>query len=324
MRPHFLRVRSAIAAFGALFTIAIALAVSPITAQTDAQGTALTAKVAQKTVRYGTSVVVSGKLASGEQDRTLALELRPRGGAWQRLATTKTGAGGAYRVAAPLRRAGEVRVTVADADGGAAVARAGTAASSGTASPSAPVAMAADLRARTVRAHVVAGHRATVRGVLRPAGRGAVVTLQRRGHGGWTTVARDQTDARGAFQLRFTPRRPSSSVMRVRFGGDAKAGAARDRVGRLNVYRRAMASWYGPGFYGQKLGCGGRLGANEMGVANKTLPCGSKLTLRYRGRSVRVRVIDRGPYSGGREFDLTAATKRALGFGSTGYVLTTR
>jgi rare lipoprotein A (peptidoglycan hydrolase) len=46
--------------------------------------------------------------------------------------------------------------------------------------------------------------------------------------------------------------------------------------------------------------------------------------LRYGHRSVAVRVIDRGPYVGAREFDLTAATRQRLGFGSTGTVLTSR
>jgi len=55
-------------------------------------------------------------------------------------------------------------------------------------------------------------------------------------------------------------------------------------------------------------------------VANKSLPCGTPITLRYRGRSVRVRVVDRGPFVAGREFDLTAATKRRLGFGSVGTI----
>jgi rare lipoprotein A (peptidoglycan hydrolase) len=54
------------------------------------------------------------------------------------------------------------------------------------------------------------------------------------------------------------------------------------------------------------------------------MACGSKLRLRYRGRSVAVRVIDRGPFSGHREFDLTAATKQRLGFGDTGTVLSSK
>jgi rare lipoprotein A (peptidoglycan hydrolase) len=61
-----------------------------------------------------------------------------------------------------------------------------------------------------------------------------------------------------------------------------------------------------------------------MGVAHKSMPCGTKLRLRYRGRSVSVRVIDRGPYSGNREFDLTEATKNALRFPDVGTVLTSR
>jgi rare lipoprotein A len=100
-------------------------------------------------------------------------------------------------------------------------------------------------------------------------------------------------------------------------------GAARP-VGRLNAYRAASASWYGPGLYGNRPGCGGMLTPGRLGVAHKTLPCGSKLTLRRGSRTVRVRVIDRGPYVGGREFDLTAATAQRLRFDGTGTVLTTR
>ena len=48
------------------------------------------------------------------------------------------------------------------------------------------------------------------------------------------------------------------------------------------------------------------------------------VTLRFGGRSVRVPVVDRGPYVAGREFDLTEATKQALGFGDTGDVWSTR
>ena len=199
----------------------------------------------------------------------------------------------------------------------------GTKTTTATTTPKAGVATAA-LSTRTRRTHVVAGRRAVVTGVLRPAAAGKVVTLQRRGAHGWKTVKSDRTNRRGGYRLSFRPRRPGTAQLRVRFGGDAQAGAARKRVGRLNVYRRAFASWYGPGLYGNKLGCGGTLTPGTIGVAHKTLPCGTRLTLRYRGRSVHARVIDRGPYVGGREFDLTAATKQRLGFGSTGFVLSTR
>ena len=100
-----------------------------------------------------------------------------------------------------------------------------------------------------------------------------------------------------------------------------RAAAASEHVGRLNVFRRALASWYGPGLYGGHLGCGGTLTPRTLGVASKTLPCGKEVTLRHRGRTVRVPVVDRGPYVGGRELDLTAATKDRLGFSGAGTIL---
>jgi rare lipoprotein A len=92
----------------------------------------------------------------------------------------------------------------------------------------------------------------------------------------------------------------------------------------MDVYRWAHASWYGPGLYGNPLGCGGTLYPGRLGVAHKTLPCGTPVTLRHRGRRIRVRVIDRGPYVGGREYDLTQATAQKLRFSGHGPILTTR
>jgi rare lipoprotein A len=95
-------------------------------------------------------------------------------------------------------------------------------------------------------------------------------------------------------------------------------------IGRLNVFRVANASWYGPGLYGNRTGCGGTLQSGQLGVAHKSLPCGTMVTFKHRRRSVRVPVIDRGPYVGGREYDLTAATAARLGFKGHGAILTTR
>ena len=64
-----------------------------------------------------------------------------------------------------------------------------------------------------------------------------------------------------------------------------------------------------PGLYGNGVACGGTLMPGTMGVANKTLPCGTKVKLRYHGRTVTVPVIDRGPYVAGRDYDLTEAVK---------------
>lgn len=85
-------------------------------------------------------------------------------------------------------------------------------------------------------------------------------------------------------------------------------------------WRWTMASWYGPGLFGGPLACGGRLSPGTVGVAHKTLPCGTLLQLRLRGRSVYAPVIDRGPYVAGRELDLAQATAYALGFSGVGQV----
>jgi rare lipoprotein A len=195
------------------------------------------------------------------------------------------------------------------------------AASPATATAAAPAKAASSLRVTKRRLNVRAGRTARVSGRLAPAGAGRTVTLERRTGRGWKTIDKDRTNAAGAFTLTERSRRVDSAAVRVRFAGDGRTGPATRRAGRLNVFRPALASWYGPGLYGNKLGCGGRLSAGTVGVAHKSLPCGTDLVLRKGDRFVRAKVIDRGPYVGAREFDLTQATKHRLGFGSTGTVL---
>jgi hypothetical protein len=180
------------------------------------------------------------------------------------------------------------------------------------------------LKVRRAQLDVLSDHRVTIAGALlsgsRSGGPGAVVALQGLGRHGWSTLARTRTGARGGFVLSYVPRRLGSWSVRLRFAGDARELGTRRRLGRLNVFRLADASWYG-GAGG--LACGGSLTSSTLGVANKTLPCGSLVTLRYGGHSIRVPVVDRGPFVAGREFDLTEATKDALGFGDTGQVWST-
>jgi len=73
--------------------------------------------------------------------------------------------------------------------------------------------------------------------------------------------------------------------------------------------------------FGLPIACqvnGGLLHRDDLGVANKTLPCGTMVTFRYNGKGIRVPVIDRGPYIEGREWDLTGATAVALDFPGLG------
>lgn len=64
-------------------------------------------------------------------------------------------------------------------------------------------------------------------------------------------------------------------------------------------------SWYGPGFYGNGTACGQKLTKELVGVAHKTLPCGTMVQFRYKGKVVTAPVIDRGPYVAGRTWDLS-------------------
>jgi rare lipoprotein A len=165
------------------------------------------------------------------------------------------------------------------------------------------------------RLHVRVGRTIVVVGAGAPASATAL-QIKRRGH--WHTIDRDATASSGRFALRDRMRRPLSAPARVRVDGTPR------RVGRVNAYRLTSASWYGPGLYGNRLGCGGTLTPGRLGVAHRWLPCGAKVTLRKGVRTVSVRVIDRGPYVAGREFDLTAATAQKLHFHGHGAILTTR
>ena len=86
----------------------------------------------------------------------------------------------------------------------------------------------------------------------------------------------------------------------------------------IRSMRTTEASWYGPGLYGNGVACGGTLRPGTIGVAHKTLPCGSKVLVGYRGKFLMTKVIDRGPYIAGRSLDLTYAGADALGFISAG------
>jgi rare lipoprotein A (RlpA)-like double-psi beta-barrel protein len=79
-------------------------------------------------------------------------------------------------------------------------------------------------------------------------------------------------------------------------------------------------SWYGPGFYGHRTACGYALTTSLVGVAHKTLPCGTMIRFRNpaNGVTVTMPVVDRGPYVAGRQWDLTGGACKALGHCYTG------
>ncbi|MFN8217138.1 MAG: septal ring lytic transglycosylase RlpA family protein [Solirubrobacterales bacterium] len=158
---------------------------------------------------------------------------------------------------------------------------------------------------------VLAGNGVAVRGRVRPGGHRRIKLVFRGADRGVVTTT---SRADGRFSVRWKPR--GIGAYRVRAYGvhtrHAHPGSSKAR--RLTSFRYAGASYYGPGLYGNGVACGGTLTPSTLGVANKTLPCGTMVTLRYHGRSIRVPVIDRGPYVAGRDYDLTEATRNRLGF----------
>jgi len=308
MRPHdTLRPALAVGALGFGFTL---LATGPLAAHAAGDATLASATPQTDHVAYGQPVIVAGRLASGAAGERVELEFQAAGSSvWTPIASAHTQAGGAYRLSAPIDRTGRLRTQVP-----------GSAQTAGSV-PGTPVYVGAGLAARAARRNLLAGQRDSVRGSVSPAIAGRLIALQARTGHGWTTLSSSRTNAAGHYTMRFTPNRTGSTPMRVTFAGDAVNAPSRKRIGVVNVYRQAGASWYGPG---GSLACGGSLSDSTQGVANKTLPCGTLVTLHHGGHTVRVPVIDRGPYVAGRDYDLTPATKRALGFGDTGTIWATR
>jgi rare lipoprotein A (peptidoglycan hydrolase) len=104
---------------------------------------------------------------------------------------------------------------------------------------------------------------------------------------------------------------PLAAVASAGTGGAASAPSP-------TVRKAALATWFGPGFYGQTTACGQTLTPAVVGVANRTLPCGTLVKFSYKGHVATVPVIDRGPYAhNGALWDLTSGAAIALGVNDT-------
>jgi rare lipoprotein A len=92
----------------------------------------------------------------------------------------------------------------------------------------------------------------------------------------------------------------------------AAAGTASAQCGK--------ASWYGPGFHGRTTANGERFNQGAMTAAHKSMRFGTKLrvTNKANGKSVVVRINDRGPYIKGRFLDLSKAAAGSIGMIKTG------
>jgi hypothetical protein len=289
--------------------IGVPAAAGALTATEAFGASALQANLHSSQVPFGHNVVVSGTAPSSDAGKKVELEFEPAGQrSWGQLTSSTIHGDGSYRLAAPVRRSGLIQVqepsstttaTAQDASAAAAPQR---------------ITVAAALRLRAGSLNALVGQPVHVRGKLLPGVAGRRVRLQARTGGGWRTVSTARTGPRGGFDLRYAGGTLGAQRLRVRFAGDQLNRNAGAPAGRLTVYREAMASWYDDG---GTTGCGFHAG---YGVANRTLPCGTKVSFLYGGRRVTATVDDRGPYVGGRDWDLNQNTAAAIGFGGVGTV----
>lgn len=272
--------------------------------KSKAPATVSRVKLPASRVQHGSRIKVSGIVERSSS--RVGLYFRPSDSRrWHRLKKVKTDRAGRYSTSVAARRNGRIRAV----------------SSLGTESTPKKIRVRSRISVKTVKKYTPVGSKVLIRGTVSPAGRRPVKVVI-SGPGG--RVIQTRTTAGGGFRLAWRPKRTGSHRLRVFAGGNGQAASDSSRRIRVTGLRQTHASYFGPGLFGGPLACGGRLSSGTRGVAHKTLPCGSKVTLRYRGRTVTTRVVDRGPFVAGREFDLTYATRNDLGFGDIGYVWTDR
>jgi hypothetical protein len=277
-----------------------------VAAQPDSSG-ALATSVKARRIGYGQKVVVEGTAPNADAGRQLQLQFAPADSqSWSTLTSGTVPSSGRFRLSAPLRRSGLVRVVAPDPSGGS------TATASAASSSTHRVSVAAQLRVRQRAINDLGGHAVDIRGRLLPAGGGRRVRLEGRSGGGWRVLATARTGAAGRFVLHYKPAGAGRSELRVRFAGDRTNAWSRVRAGEVTVFEPTLASWYNDA---GSTACGFHA---RYGVANRTLPCGTQVTFLNGGRVVTATVDDRGPFVGGRDWDLNQNTAAALGFGGVG------
>jgi rare lipoprotein A len=125
-------------------------------------------------------------------------------------------------------------------------------------------------------------------------------------------LARWRTDAIGQFAVRaLLAGGPAQAA------GQAPVAVAAPPTASVTIYRPALATWFGPGFYGKHTACGQVMSHALLGVAHRGLPCGTPVAVFFKGKALTVPVVDRGPFAHGARYDLTAAAAQSVGMGQT-------
>jgi len=155
-------------------------------------------------------------------------------------------------------------------------------------------------------------------------GRGRTrVSLERQsGNGSWAHIGAANSTSSGSYRVSWNVNVFGPVKLRV-----TAAGHAGQPSGTIMSFRRANATIFGGPSEYQAAACGGRIAKGTMGLAHKTLPCGTLVRVSYGQRSIVLPVIDRGPYRGGYTWDVTydaAKYLRMNGSAVIGYLVSGR
>ncbi|OHD65693.1 MAG: hypothetical protein A2176_13740 [Spirochaetes bacterium RBG_13_51_14] len=103
---------------------------------------------------------------------------------------------------------------------------------------------------------------------------------------------------------------------------DADGADRNSSYKKEKYYQTGMASWYGREFHGKKTASGERFDMNKLTAAHKTLPFGTVISVKNfdNGKTVTVRINDRGPYRGNRVIDLSYSAAKRLGMLKDGQI----
>jgi rare lipoprotein A len=158
----------------------------------------------------------------------------------------------------------------------------------------------------------------------------------------WTQVASASIGPTGAFSAVWVPHTSGQVAIRAALpaglttepaqtetganGADALTGANSAATASttittssltIPIFKSAIATMYGPGLWNRHTFCGERLHKTTLGVASRTLKCGTMVEISFKGREITVPVVDRGPFANHATWDLTWATGKALGMKAT-------
>jgi len=306
---------SALAVGQAMTTRGLTAAVSqpalqPAAASSQPAGV-LSLRADRRYLRAGQRVRFTGIAPAADLGRRVFLERRigalaARGAylSWRRVASARIGRHGRFGFRLEPRRSAVYQAVIAAAP----------VAWSATARGQLRVTVAArfDITRRSL--DLPGGGLVSVRGTLAPAEAGRLVVLQRRTGRGWRRVIARRTGRNGRFLVRWRAAGHLPAELRLVFTGDGLNASTARRLGAAIVLHPSVASWY---YDGGATACGFHA---TYGVANRTLPCGTRVTIKHGSHSVTAVVDDRGPFVWGRSWDLNQNTAAALAFAGVGTV----